>query len=441
MSQTRLSLTEELRQQEYDQRQKVKNLQRAVYEQNNQSLLADLLQAQTDLSALECQISDTLGSHSATRKEAGSDLHLDQQRQPSESVMRNGGMRNGGMRNGDRTGGITRSVHRSSDTTGLEVNIHLHMKYVPTSIYHLLDGTEHPLLECCLQTSSTKKRRLRISSYIEGYTAQAIKTIEFSKENDEKMLFLPTFFQSSIQHLHELTKATVNVLAEDLDNGKIETHKTEPVWLLSRNSVPLTVRNPHTGGLTDLSKYLGAFVTPNQPDIMSFLREVSEHHPEKRLAGYADNGIVTEQVKAIFDALKHKTGISYVNSLVHFNPEEGANSQRVRLPRESLKEKQANCIDGTLLFASLLEAISLNPAIVIVPEHALIGWELGQGTGQWQYLETTMLHDREFDEALKMGGESAKIYEEQQNKQPERTWFRRLSLRELRAKHHITPME
>ena len=67
-------------------------------------------------------------------------------------------------------------------------------------------------------------------------------------------------------------------------------------------------------------------------------------------------------VKAIYDALQTKANIKYVNSTVDFNPDETAKTQRVRLPRETLKERQANCIDGALLFASLLEAISLNPA-------------------------------------------------------------------------------
>ena len=33
---------------------------------------------------------------------------------------------------------------------------------------------------------------------------------------------------------------------EDLDSGKIELHRTEPVWLLARTTVPLSVRDPST---------------------------------------------------------------------------------------------------------------------------------------------------------------------------------------------------
>lgn len=155
-------------------------------------------------------------------------------------------------------------------------------------------------------------------------------------------------------------------------------HQTDPIWLLARNSAPLAVRDPSTGTWADLSRYFGAFATPNEQSVMRFQRQVAEYHPEGRLVGYL--GPVMPQARAIFDALKNVAEITYVNSLVDFNPEEGAQTQRVRFLRESLKEGQANCIDATLLFASLLEGISLNPAIVVVPKHIFLGWETGQDT-------------------------------------------------------------
>ena len=48
----------------------------------------------------------------------------------------------------------------------------------------------------------------------------------------------------------------------------------------------------------------------------------------------------------LYDALKETGKVTYVNSLIDFNPEQGTASQRVRLPRESLADKEANCIDG-----------------------------------------------------------------------------------------------
>ncbi len=82
---------------------------------------------------------------------------------------------------------------------------------------------------------------------------------------------------------------------------------------------------------------------------------------------------VFPQVKALFDALKNKAEITYVNSVISFNPHQGFRHPAGRLPRESLADKEANCIDGTVLFASLLEGISMNPAIVLM-QH-IVAWE------------------------------------------------------------------
>ena len=62
-------------------------------------------------------------------------------------------------------------------------------------------------------------------------------------------------------------------------------------------------------------------------------------------------------------------------SVLAFNPDHGTANQWVRLPRETLADHTANCLDGAVLFANLLEAVSLSPALVIVPSHAFVGWQ------------------------------------------------------------------
>ena len=85
--------------------------------------------------------------------------------------------------------------------------------------------------------------------------------------------------------------------------------------------------------------------------------------------------------------------------MIDFGAGPGQVTQRTRLPRESLRHKSANCIDGTVLMASLLEAASLQPAIVLVPGHAFVGWETWEGTDEWDYLETTMIASHDFEAA------------------------------------------
>lgn len=98
-----------------------------------------------------------------------------------------------------------------------------------------------------------------------------------------------------------------------------------------------------------------------------------------------------------------QAGIVYVNSIIDFGAGPGQATQRTRLPRESLRHRAANCIDGTVLFASPLEFSSLHAAIVFVPGHALVGWETWRGTDQWDYLETTTIGTHDFEAARQQG--------------------------------------
>ncbi len=344
------------------------------------------------------------------------------------------------------------TVTRSSKTTALDATVSLRMTHIPTAIYHLLDTNDSPLLEVELVNTAREMRRVRVTARVEGYSADAVATVELDRSGDgtrRNVKLLPTLFPQAIDPVHELTRATITVLVEELiyagDNStrigtavRIENHDSLPIWMLARNSAPLSVRDPQSGEWVDLTRYFGAFVTPNRPEVMAFLRKAADHHPQKRLAGYQSD--VTAQARAIFDALKEEADITYVNSLIAFNPDESARGQRVRLPRESLAERQANCIDGTLLFASLLEAASLHPAIVVVPGHAFVAWERSPDSGRWAYLETTMIGTNTFAEAQEIGGRKAEFWEKQAA-EGDAGKFRRWPIKELRTAYGITPLE
>jgi hypothetical protein len=336
------------------------------------------------------------------------------------------------------------SVTRSSAVTQLKATVRLRMAHVPTGIYHLLDAQSDPLVEVVVENFAPgRQRRLRIQASLDGYSANAIATLELAPrgrtEATRSVALLPTLFPEHTQAVQELTRATVAVLVEDLDDGKVETHETLPVWLLARNAAPLAVHGPANGSWVDLSRYFGAFVTPNQREVMRFLRQAADRHPDRQLAGYQSD--VTLQVRALFDALKQTANITYVNSLVMFNPDQGARGQRVRLPSETLQEAQANCIDGTLLFASLLEAITLNPALVFVPGHAFVGWESAPNSNRWDYLETTMIGTNDFLEANAIGRQKALFWEQQAATPAKAHLFRRWPLQTLRTEYGVTPLE
>ena len=310
----------------------------------------------------------------------------------------------------------------------IEVNIE---EYLPTSIYHLLNAHDNPLVTFIIKAKD-KTKHVKITSYIDGYSAKAINTIEVKANTEEKVYQLPTLFPHLITNIREITRVTLHLKVEMIDSNIVK-EDSYPISLFSRNSAIFDYYNLRTGEHQFIPQYLGVFVTPNHPEIINFLRTITNFHPKKVLVGYQEKEeAIPQQVRAVFDALK-SIELRYTNSIVDSNPNQKFHGHRVRLPRESLKEQQAGTLDGVLLFASLLEACSLNSAIVLIPAHAFLAWERGDDNREWEFLETTMINSNSFDEACEKGELIAKEFQEQDE-------LTILPIKELREKG-ITPME
>jgi hypothetical protein len=337
---------------------------------------------------------------------------------------------------GEKPGGIL----LGAETTAVDARVLLRQSHVPTAIVHLLDPAKTPLVSFSMRYAGDEYVRLRLTSYVEGYSARAIDTVELFPDDEVTVNQLPTFFPARLRHVTELTRATLHIRIDDLD-GATEQHSTFPIWLLARTSAYLGLRDPATGAWIDLLPYLGAWVTPNAPGIMRLLRKATALHPAQQLVGYQTGPVgVAQQVEAIYKSLQEEQ-IRYIHSALCFGITGGEFMQRVRLPREALAHRSANCLDGTVLMASLLEAASLNPAIVLIPGHAFLGWETGPDGGEWDYLETTLVAEADFETARRSGRRLAEQQQAEAARLNAPHLFRRLGLAALRTEQAITPME
>jgi len=138
--------------------------------------------------------------------------------------------------------------------------------------------------------------------------------------------------------------------------------------------------------------YLIALITPTDPAIEEFVSEA--------LKDLQDTTDVEAKAKALWNALE-EMGFHYLDA----QPAYTAWTQRIRLPADALAEKGGNCLEGSLLMASLLEAAGVNPLILLIPaeQHAMVGWQ--SNTGEYKFLETTFLDTAlyTFDIALLYG--------------------------------------
>lgn len=115
--------------------------------------------------------------------------------------------------------------------------------------------------------------------------------------------------------------------------------------------------------------------------------------------------VTYHQSKAIFEEIRSR-GLTYVNltGTGFFS-----SSQNVRYPSESLTGQGANCIDGSLLFASALEALGMEPVIAMsfTAGHAFIAARCWTGSTDCVVpIETTMIGGTSsFDTATSEAGE------------------------------------
>ena len=115
--------------------------------------------------------------------------------------------------------------------------------------------------------------------------------------------------------------------------------------------------------------------------------------------------VVQDQAGAIYKAMQAR-GLLYTDvSTDYFDW-----AQNIKTPGESLFTNSSNCIDGTLVFASALEAMGMEPLVVIRPGHAYLAVREFPGAKledyAWTGLETTMVGTSASSEAFAKGNDN-----------------------------------
>jgi hypothetical protein len=98
--------------------------------------------------------------------------------------------------------------------SGLRVMPTIHMDPLPTGIYHLLDPDADPLLTVVVRNVATdrKPRRVCVKAYIEGLSAEAVRTIKIEPRKDVTLKLLPALFPERARAINEVQRATLHRL-------------------------------------------------------------------------------------------------------------------------------------------------------------------------------------------------------------------------------------
>lgn len=169
------------------------------------------------------------------------------------------------------------------------------------------------------------------------------------------------------QRLVEVTEAfTINVSVELLDGDKAVFSVLGQMKILAYDQ--------WMGD--DWVHYLPAFCMPNHPIVTALIHDASDvlkkWGKDCALEGYQtpDPDRIRDFAAAIYTAIQNK-------NIAYSNPPAGAGvcdvGQRIRTPESIMEQHLATCMDFTMLYASCLEAINLNPVLCLIKGHIFAG--------------------------------------------------------------------
>jgi hypothetical protein len=243
-----------------------------------------------------------------------------------------------------------------------------------------------------------------VTSEITGYTDKASDTVTVDANGTAEVRQNPRLTTTAIDGLNSQHQADVHVTVSYLESGQPRTvlDQTSQTLITSRRDFPWSI-----DGFTQQENYalVVAMITPTDPSVEKLIVDAGHFDPQNAMvSGYHDqndeSGSVYQRLDDIWQAEQTNFGLTYDSTTISFA---SGSSQRIRLPGEVLDQNAGNCIELTLLYASVVEALSMQAAIVIIPGHAYVGVRLDNTNDSYYFIETTMIGSYTFQDAATKG--------------------------------------
>jgi hypothetical protein len=169
-----------------------------------------------------------------------------------------------------------------------------------------------------------------------------------------------------------------------------EEEQTVTCTMRSINDCPFGFRNGD--GMINASFTFAACINEQHPFVDKLLREALDRGIVKAFDGYQsrDPDLVIRQAYAIWD-LPVARDIRHSSITTTAISSESVACQHVRLIEDSINNSQANCVDGSVLWVSMLRKIGIKGFLVVTESHCYAGCYLTpSGEGQLG-VKTTLL--------------------------------------------------
>lgn len=232
------------------------------------------------------------------------------------------------------------------------------------------------------------------------FYARSVSTFVLPKEHTEYIIYPDILWRYNALRNNEQAEP-ISVVANVEVDGKDLGQKVRTFSVRSINECLLGFNKQLPDGRTryvSTRLFYAAYVNEENPLIDKVLREALNTRIVRRFLGYQSTPeMVDKQVYALWYVLQ-KRNFKYSSVSYSSLSSNVVYSQRVRTFEDALNSSQINCVDGSVLFASLLRAINITPVLVQMPGHMFVGYYTDSAKKNLTFLETTMIGDVDLDD-------------------------------------------
>jgi hypothetical protein len=228
-------------------------------------------------------------------------------------------------------------------------------------------------------------------------------------ENDARSVIVQPPVIYDYEAIHKINQTTsCNLTFKVRRRGETDFKSITSTWQIHQiNDCPMTlevVTLQADGSFRQSSskdfRSITGYVNENHPWIDALLLEAKETRICSEFVGYQQGAEqVWPQIAAIWQALENR-GLGY-SSIATTTTSTRHQFQHVRFIEDSLTNKQSNCIDGSVLLASILRKIGLNVGIMLVPGHAYLTVRDSDNKNFLYAIETTLLGKADLNTAVR----------------------------------------
>lgn len=277
-----------------------------------------------------------------------------------------------------------------------EFSYRLLSDYLPTGDWEYHCVKRIPLVEYELWNKTQEKVPFTLESEIKGYSEAQQNSLSLEPGAHVICRQLPLFDGNTISPLRKNTRALVSISISSplAEKPHIDDRS---ITLMSYNTILWDMQDlAQKGERIFLLKHIVAWIDRDDESVQEMWRVAFN-----TLEGYSgfpypeafDPAIPKRVVEAIFETLRINDALRYDAATYQVEPlSKGEKSQSIQRPGETLKHNLGNCIDGAVLYASIMLRAGMDPVIVIEQGHAFVGWKTWNRS-QWKQLSTEEKYD------------------------------------------------